>query len=160
MGLKTGHEESVFCACYQTSTDCTQPPLPVSLPGNQWLHFITPDLHMHTPSIYQQYQLVVKLNQSTLFGAKFVVKQHWFSKDMRMGSCLQFLKATEESTKKNNVSQIQFMNKLQQILVIKASHSVRGFHSYTVILNHKAWKVNRIHYRASQSRFTNSNLST
>lgn len=48
---RVGHEESVFCACYQSGTDCTQPPLPVSLPGNQWLHFITTDLDMHTLSI-------------------------------------------------------------------------------------------------------------
>lgn len=46
-----GIKNQCFCACYRTSADCTQPPLPVSLPGNQWLHYNTVDLHMHILSI-------------------------------------------------------------------------------------------------------------
>ncbi len=46
-----GIKNQCFCACYQTSADCTQPPLPVSLPGNQRLHLNTVDLHMHMLSI-------------------------------------------------------------------------------------------------------------
>lgn len=46
-----GIKNQCFCACYRTSADCTQPPLPVSLPGNQRLHLNTVDLHMHMLSI-------------------------------------------------------------------------------------------------------------
>ncbi len=48
---KQGTKNQCFCACYRTSADCTQPPLPVSLPGNQRLHLNTVDLHMHMLSI-------------------------------------------------------------------------------------------------------------
>lgn len=72
-----------------------------------------------------------------------------------MGSCLQFWQATEESKEKllkNNQIQFKINCKCNIIVrVIKASHSVKGSHSYSFIPNHKPWKVNRIHYRASHS---------
>lgn len=46
-----GIKNQCFCEFYRTSADCTQPPLPVSLPGNQWLHYNTVDLHTHILSI-------------------------------------------------------------------------------------------------------------